>query len=65
VIAQVERYNIFIQIDWYDTDREIRVDHHHSLVKINKRCRLCNINDVFIFLFKTMLASVLYVHLFL
>jgi hypothetical protein len=29
--------------------REIRIDHHHGLVQINKRCRLSNINDVFVF----------------
>ena len=30
-------------------DRGIRVDSHHGLVKINKRVKLHNINDVFIF----------------
>jgi len=35
---------------WYDTtDREIRVDPHYGLVEINSKARLCNINDVFIF----------------
>jgi hypothetical protein len=32
----------------YDTDRGIRVDCHHGLVKKKKRGRLHNINDVFI-----------------
>ena len=35
---------------WYDTsDRKIRVDPHHGLVKINKKARLHNVDDVFIF----------------
>jgi hypothetical protein len=35
---------------WYDTiDREIRVDPHHSLVEINSKARLRNVNDVFVF----------------
>jgi len=35
---------------WYDTtDREIRVDSHYGLVKINSKARLRNVNDVFIF----------------
>ena len=34
----------------YDTtDRGIRVDSHHGLVKINSKARLHNINNVFIF----------------
>jgi hypothetical protein len=31
------------------TDRGIRVDLHHGLVKINSKARLRNINDFFIF----------------
>jgi hypothetical protein len=35
---------------WYDiTDRGIRVDPHYGLVEINSKARLCNINDVFVF----------------
>jgi hypothetical protein len=35
---------------WYDTtNRGIRVDPHYGLVEINSRARLCNINDVFVF----------------
>jgi len=35
---------------WYDTtDRGIRVDLHHGLVKINSKARLRNVNDVFVF----------------
>ena len=35
---------------WYDTtNRGIRVDTHHSLVEINSKARLRNINDVFVF----------------
>jgi len=35
---------------WYDTtDREIRVDPHHGLVKINLNARFRNVNDVFVF----------------
>jgi hypothetical protein len=34
---------------WYDTDREIKVDLHSGLVKIDKRGRVININDVFVF----------------
>jgi hypothetical protein len=35
---------------WHDINKEIRVDIHYDLVKINKRGRLCNINNVFILL---------------
>ena len=31
------------------TDREIRVDPHYGLVKINSKARLRNVNDVFVF----------------
>jgi len=35
---------------WYDTtNRGIRVDPHHGLVKINSKARLYNVNDVFVF----------------
>ena len=35
---------------WYDTtNRGIRVDLHHGLVKINTKARLYNIDDVFFF----------------
>jgi hypothetical protein len=34
---------------WYDTDREIKVDLHSGLVKIDKRGWVININDVFVF----------------
>jgi len=35
---------------WYYTiDREIRVDSHYSLVEINSKVRLCNVNDVIVF----------------
>ena len=35
---------------WYDTtDKEIRVDPHHGLIKINSKARLRNNNDVFVF----------------
>ena len=35
---------------WYDTtDKGIRVDLHHGLVKINLKARLRNVNDVFVF----------------
>ena len=35
---------------WYDTtDRGIRVDPYHGLVKNNSKARLHNINDVFLF----------------
>jgi hypothetical protein len=35
---------------WYDTtNRGIRVDPHHGLVKINSKARLHNVNDVFVF----------------
>jgi hypothetical protein len=35
---------------WYDiTDRGIRVDSHHGLVKINSKARLRNVNDIFVF----------------
>ena len=36
---------------WYDTtDREIKVDPHYGLIKINTKARLHNINNVFLFL---------------
>jgi hypothetical protein len=47
----------------YDTGKGIRVDHHHRLVKINKRGRLSNINDVFVC--QTMSTSVIHIHSFL
>jgi len=35
---------------WYDSiDRWIKVDPHHSLVEINTKARLCNVDDIFIF----------------
>ena len=35
---------------WYDTtDKGIRVDPHYGLVEINSKARLCNVNDVFVF----------------
>jgi len=35
---------------WYDTtDRGIRFDPHYSLVEINSKARLRNVNDVFVF----------------
>jgi hypothetical protein len=35
---------------WYDTtDRGIRVDPHYSLVEINSKVRLYNVNNVFVF----------------
>jgi len=35
---------------WYDmTDRGIRVYSHYSLVEINLKARLRNVNDVFVF----------------
>jgi hypothetical protein len=35
---------------WYDTtDREIRVNPHHGLIKTNIKVRLRNIDDVFVF----------------
>jgi hypothetical protein len=35
---------------WYDTtDRGIKVDPHYSLVEINSKVRLYNVNDVFVF----------------
>jgi hypothetical protein len=35
---------------WYDTtNKGIRVDRHHGLVKINSKARLYNVNDVFVF----------------
>jgi len=35
---------------WHDTtDRGIRLDPHYSLVEINSKARLRNINDVFVF----------------
>jgi hypothetical protein len=35
---------------WYDiTDREIRVDPHHGLIKINSKVRLHNVNNIFVF----------------
>ena len=35
---------------WYDTtNRGIRVDSYYSLVEINSKARLHNINDVFVF----------------
>jgi len=44
------KYNFFLfKCYWYDTYREIRIDLHHGLVEINKRGRLSNINDVFVF----------------
>jgi len=35
---------------WHDIDKEIGVDIHHDLVNINKRDRLCSINNVFMLL---------------
>jgi hypothetical protein len=35
---------------WYDTtDRGIRGDPHYGLLEINKKARLRNVNDVFVF----------------
>jgi len=35
---------------WYDiTDRGIRIDLHHSLVEINTKARLHNVDNVFVF----------------
>jgi hypothetical protein len=34
---------------WYDTNREIRLNPHHGFVKVNKKIRLRNINNVFVF----------------
>ena len=35
---------------WYDTtDRGIRVDPLYGLIEINSKARLCNVNDVFVF----------------
>jgi len=48
-----------------DINIGIRVDSHNDLVEINKRCRLCNNNDVFFFVFQTMSTGVLYIHFFI
>ena len=35
---------------WYDiTDRGMKVDIHHGLIKINTKARLHNVDDVFVF----------------
>jgi len=38
-----------IKLQYHRTDKEIRVNPHHSLVEINTRARFCNVGDVFIF----------------
>jgi hypothetical protein len=46
---------------WYDTtNRKIRADLHHGLVKIKTRAILCNVNDVFVFAKKC--EQVYYIH---
>jgi hypothetical protein len=50
---------------WYDrTDRGIRVDPHHSLVEINSKVRLHNINDVFVFAKQCQQVYYTYTHSF-
>jgi hypothetical protein len=50
---------------WYDTtDKEIKVHPHYSLVEINSKARLCNVNDAFFFR-KAMPTSLLHIHPFL
>jgi len=34
---------------WYGINREIRVNLHHGIVKVNKIGQLHNVNDVFVF----------------
>jgi hypothetical protein len=48
---QSEQNRVFLfKYYWYDTtNRGIRVDLHHDLVKINSKARLYNVNDVFVF----------------
>jgi hypothetical protein len=50
---------------WYDTtNRGIRVDPHHGLVKINSKARLCNINNVFVFVKQCQQVYYTYTHSF-
>jgi hypothetical protein len=50
VLQQVFCQWICVSYYWYyTTDREIRVDSHYGLVKINSKARLHNVNDVFVF----------------
>jgi hypothetical protein len=46
---KVEHTIFLLKLYWYDIDRRIRIDPHHGLVKINKRGRLSNIYNIFIF----------------
>ena len=47
--SEQNKYFLF-KCYWDDTtDREIRVDPHHFLVEINIKARLCNVDDVFVF----------------
>jgi len=50
-VFHTEQNRVFLfKCYWYDTtDRGIRVDPHFSLVEINSKARLRNVNDVFVF----------------
>jgi hypothetical protein len=51
---------------WYDTtERGIRVYPHHGLVKINLKARLCNVDDICLYFYQAILASLLHIHSFL
>jgi hypothetical protein len=48
IIASIIKCFLF-KYYWYDTtNREIRVDSHYGLIKINSKARLRNVNDVFV-----------------
>ena len=50
---------------WYDiTDRRIRVNLYHGLVKINLKARPRNVNDVFIFIKQCQQVYYIYTHSF-
>ena len=46
-----ERNKLFLfKCYWYDTtNRVVTVDHHHSLIKINRKARLRNVDNDFVF----------------
>jgi hypothetical protein len=54
-----------LQCYWYDTtDRGIRVDPYHGLVKINSKAKLCNVNNVFVFAKQWQQVYYTYTHFF-
>jgi hypothetical protein len=69
-IIELKYYNKYNRVFlfkfyWYDTTKKrIKVDFHHGLVEINSKARLCNVNDVFVFVKQCQQVYYTYTHSF-